>query len=159
MFPSRPEKNALQRMAGFLLAHASPRRMALGFTVGMILGLVPKDNLIALALTGLVLTLRVNKGAALAAAVLFSCLGPFADPFTHTQGQLVLNYEPLQPAFAALFNVPFAAWLGFNNTVVMGSLLVGLYAAYPVYWLTHLLLAWCLPCEPAILAGSTRGAA
>jgi multisubunit Na+/H+ antiporter MnhE subunit len=28
-------------------------------------------------------------------------------------------------------------WLGFNNTIVTGSLLLGLYLAYPVYWLTR----------------------
>ena len=52
---------------------------------------------------------------------------------------LVDRGEPFQATYASIFKLPFGAWIGFNNTVVTGSILMGLYVAYPVYWFTQLL--------------------
>ena len=38
-----------------------------------------------------------------------------------------------------IFNWPLGPWIGFNNTVVTGTLLIGLYVAYPTYWFTRLI--------------------
>jgi hypothetical protein len=38
-----------------------------------------------------------------------------------------------------VFNLPGGPWLGFNNTVTCGALLVGLYVAYPVYYGTRVI--------------------
>ena len=40
----------------------SPRQIALGFALGMLVGLVPKGNLIAVALVTLLFAARVNLG-------------------------------------------------------------------------------------------------
>jgi uncharacterized protein (TIGR03546 family) len=127
----------LQRVAQRLFASDSPHQLAAGFTLGMMLGLVPKVNLIAVALCVLVFSLRVNKGLAIAAAVAFSLVGTWADPFTHKVGASVLAVDSLQCVFAAVYGLPLGPWLGFHNTVVMGSLLVGAYLAYPTYWLVR----------------------
>lgn len=124
----------LRNAAHRVLASDSPNQLAAGFAVGMILGLVPKGNLIALSLCVLLFSLRINKGLALAAAVIFSLVGPFADSFTHKLGMEVLTARPLQPIFASVLSVPLGPWIGFHNTVVTGSLLVGLYVAYPAFW-------------------------
>jgi len=124
----------LRRIVQALLASDSPNQLAAGFTLGMIIGLVPKGNLIAISLCVLVFSLRVNKGLALVAAVLFSALGPLADSFSHKLGLALLSMDTLQPTYALALGVPLAPWLGFHNTVVAGSLALGLYIAYPVYW-------------------------
>ena len=129
---------ALRAMA----ANRSPRQLAAGCTLGMMLGLLPKDNGIAIGACFLLLLLPVNKGTGLFAAVVFSWFGVWADPFTHKLGSIVLGYGPLQSSFAAFYEVPLAPWLGFHNTVVMGSLLLGAYIAYPVYWMTRVASAW-----------------
>jgi uncharacterized protein (TIGR03546 family) len=69
------------------------------------------------------------------AAVAFSFVGPWTDSFAHKLGSAALNMEPLQATYASVFNLPLGPWLGFNNTVVAGSFLMGLYVAYPVYWI------------------------
>ena len=125
-----------------LLASDSPSQLAAGFTLGMIIGLVPKGNLIALSLCVLLFSLRVNKGMALAAAVLFSFVSPWADSFAHKLGLIVLGAKSLQATYASAFNFPFGPWIGFDNTVATGSLLVGLYIAYPVYWAVRSICAW-----------------
>jgi uncharacterized protein (TIGR03546 family) len=120
-----------------LVANGSPGQLAAGFTIGMIVGVAPKGNLIALSLCVLLFSMRCNRGLGLVAAVLFSFVGAWTDPFAHKLGVLVLSYEPLQATYASALALPLGPWLGFNNTVVAGSVLVALYIAYPVYWVTR----------------------
>jgi len=127
-----------RRLIHALLAHNSSGQLAAGFAVGMIIGLVPKGNLIALSLCVLLFSLRCNKGLALVAAVAFSCVGAWTDPFAHKLGLWALSIEPMQARYASMLSLPFGPWLGFNNTVVTGSLLMGMYLFYPVYFITRL---------------------
>lgn len=53
----------LRYLAGALRDLNSPRRIALGVALGMLVGLVPKDNLTAAALGVVLLTFRVNLAA------------------------------------------------------------------------------------------------
>lgn len=129
-------------MRGFcrsLLTSAAPGQLAVGFTLGMLIGVMPKTNLIGLSLCVALFSLRCNKGLGLAAAIVFSLLGQFTDPFAHKLGTNVLNADSLQGVYSAAFNLPLGPWWGFNNTVVTGSLLLGLYVAYPVYFATCIL--------------------
>ena len=127
----------LRRTVRALLASNAPEQLAAGFTLGMVIGLVPKSNLIALSLCVLLFSLRCNKGIGLLAAVAFSFVGAWTDPFAHRVGMSVLDCQSLQASYASVFNLPLGPWLGFNNTVVTGSLVIGLYVAYPVYWITR----------------------
>jgi uncharacterized protein (TIGR03546 family) len=68
---------------------------------------------------------------------LFSFVGPSIDPFAHKLGAMVLTYEPLQATYASAHSLPLGPWLGFNNTVVAGSVMTALYIAYPVFWLSR----------------------
>jgi hypothetical protein len=60
-----------------------------------------------------------------------------ADQFTHRLGLMVLGAKPLEATFASIFNLPLGPWLGLDNTVVVGSLVLGAYLAYPVFWITR----------------------
>lgn len=120
-----------------LLAADSPGQLAAGFTIGMMIGLVPKTNLIALSLCVLLFSLRCNKELGIVAAVMFSFVGQWTDPIAHKLGVFALSLDSLQATYASVLNLPLGPWLGFNNTVVAGSLLLGLYAAYPVFWITR----------------------
>lgn len=133
----------LRPLRGFvavLVANDSSRQIAAGVALGAVIGLVPKGNLIAATLAILLCSLRVNRTAGLLAAAAFSWIGLHADAFTHRLGASLLTIESLQPYYAAAYNLPLGPWIGFNNTVVLGSLVVGLYAAYPVYLIAKLLL-------------------
>jgi uncharacterized protein (TIGR03546 family) len=118
-----------------LVASNTPAQIAAGFTLGMMIGFVPKSNLIALSLFVLVFSIRCNKGFALLAAVLFTCVATWTDPFAHKVGLMALSMPSMQANYASMFTLPLGPWWGFHNTVVVGSLLLGLYLAYPVYWL------------------------
>jgi uncharacterized protein (TIGR03546 family) len=125
-----------------LLANHSPHQLAAGFTLGMIMGLVPKGNLIVVALCVLLFSFRLNKGMALAAAIMFTLLAPYADAFSHKLGMAVLSFGLFQPVYASVLCLPLGPWIGFHNTVVTGSLLTGLYVAYPVYWAVRVTCTW-----------------
>jgi uncharacterized protein (TIGR03546 family) len=122
-------------VAAALVAHESPRRLAAGAALGMLLGVVPKGNLTALLLAVALFSIRVNLAAGLATAFVFSWIGMLLDPMAHRLGWQILSHRALQPAFAWCYEVPLAPWSGLNNTVVVGQLVLGLYALYPIYWL------------------------
>ncbi|HVT29427.1 MAG TPA: TIGR03546 family protein [Lacipirellulaceae bacterium] len=126
----------LRKIASALVASNAPGQLAAGFTIGMMIGLLPKGNLIALSLCVVLFSIRCNKGLGFVAAIAFSFAGPWTNLFAHRLGLAVLSLKPLQATYASVFNLPFGPWLGFNNTVVIGSLLIGAYAAYPVYWIS-----------------------
>lgn len=117
------------------LAHVrdTPRRLALGLACGLALGLLPKGNLLAIGLATAVFATRVNLRVATTAALLFSLGAPWLDPVAHRLGEWVLTQSALTPTWRWLYDQPIIAWTAFNNTVVMGQLLFGLAAFYPVY--------------------------
>ncbi|MCI0492161.1 MAG: TIGR03546 family protein [Planctomycetes bacterium] len=143
----------VRRVIEALVSSDSSRQLAAGFTLGMIVGLLPKGNLIAISLCVAIFALRVNTGFALVAATLFSWVGPAIDPFAHKLGGTVLTCQPMQACYASLWNAPLGSWSGFNNTVVMGSLCIGLYFAYPVYWAC---LTSCETTRPTAAAWANR---
>lgn len=111
----------------------TPRQLALGLACGVVLGLVPKGNLLAVALATVLFGTRVSLATGMLAALAVSLVASFLDPFTHTVGHYVLTRSALLPLWRSIYQLPFAAWTSFNNTVVMGSLVVSLATFYPVY--------------------------
>ncbi|MCA9077338.1 MAG: TIGR03546 family protein [Planctomycetaceae bacterium] len=111
----------------------SPRRMAAGLALGTAVGMVPKGNLTSVVLMTLLCALRINLAAGLFAVFVVSIIASFADPLFHEIGHALLTAESFQETWTWFFNRPLAAWTDLNNTVVMGSLIVGLASIYPVY--------------------------
>jgi uncharacterized protein (TIGR03546 family) len=127
----------LRYLLGALVAGDSPRQLALGFTLGMMIGLVPKGNLVAIGLLLVLLSTRVNLATGMGAAALFSWLGTLADPLSHRIGLALLSAETFQPLGAYLYDLPLVPWTALNNTVVCGSLALGAWLAYPTYRVSH----------------------
>jgi uncharacterized protein (TIGR03546 family) len=119
-----------------LVDQDTPRQLALGFALGMLCGLVPKGNLIAIVLMLIICGSKVNLGTATLGAFLFSWVGLLADPLAHEIGLWLLTHESLQAFWTGLYNMPIVPWTRFNNTIVLGSLVVGLLMLYPVYRLS-----------------------
>lgn len=132
----------LRRLVQALLAYDASREIAAGFALGMVLGLVPKGNLIAVSLLVLIFSLRVNKGISLVAALAFTWIAPALDPVADRIGAYILSASSLQPTYATLFQLPLGPWFDFQNTVVVGLLAIGLWAMYPVYWFAFVACEW-----------------
>ncbi|MBA4106170.1 MAG: hypothetical protein C0485_10450 [Pirellula sp.] len=125
----RPVRMLLQALIG----NDTPRQTAWGFSLGMMVGLLPKGNLTAIAIAMVLCSLRVNRAAGFLAIAIFSYVGAFFDGTAHRLGSLLLTSPTLQPMFAAIYDKPLGPFSGLNNTAVLGQLFIGLYLFYPVY--------------------------
>ncbi len=114
----------------------SPRQLALGLTLGMMIGLIPKDSLLPFGIGLFALLTNANLLTLLVSGLVFSSVGPLADPISHPLGHWVLTYAPFEPAWIWLCQVPVVPWTRFTNTVVMGSLVLGVASSIPVYALS-----------------------
>jgi uncharacterized protein (TIGR03546 family) len=122
----------------------TPRQVAGGFALGSIVGLSPMLTLQGLVVWLVILVLDVNLAAALMALTLCSLCAYLFDPIFHWLGyQILVNIEGLRSIWTALYNAPIAPLTRFNNTVVMGSLVVALVLALPIYFGSkHLVIAY-----------------
>lgn len=141
----------LRIFAQALIGNDTPRQSAWGFSLGMMVGLLPKGNLIAMATAMLLLGTKVNRAAGLLAIGLFSYVGWALDDFAHRLGSLVITWPPLRPALTWVYEQPLGPFVGINNTVTAGQLLVGLYLFYPVYRASYAGAAYIRPRVTAYL--------
>lgn len=124
-------------IARAVLANNSPRQIAAGLMLGMMLGLLPKGNLTAVALVVLLLGLRVNQPVALVGVAVFTWWAALVDGFAHQLGSALLVWPPLRELHEVLYATAIGPLFGWNNTVVVGQLAIGLYLAIPVYWTAY----------------------
>lgn len=132
----------LKNLAAALHGGSDPRHLAAGFALGAALGLVPKGNLFAVVFLLLFFALRLNKGLALLAAAFFTPVGYAVDGLAHTIGLALLNASALRGLWTALYDLPIVPLTRFNNTVVLGNLVLGLALFAPLYFLFIRFVAW-----------------
>ena len=119
-----------------LVVDATPGQMAMGLALGVLVGLVPKGNLLAIGLMMLMCSLRVNLGVGLATVFATSWAGMLLDPISHRIGEFLLKSKSLTPLWEAMYDTMLLPWTDFNNTVVLGSFSVGAAAFVPLYFLS-----------------------
>ncbi len=129
----RPIRFLVQGIA----AADTPRQLAMGFAIGMMIGLVPKGNLTAVVLSMILLGTRVNLATGMLGVFAFSWLTSWTDPLADRIGYGLLTHEALQPAFAWFYNLPLAPWTAIDNTLVFGSLVLGIWLFVPIYHLAY----------------------
>ncbi|MBL8024133.1 MAG: TIGR03546 family protein [Elusimicrobia bacterium] len=112
---------------------ASPHALAGGFALGAIIGLTPKGSLHNVLVLFLIFLLPVNKSASLVSAILFALFSYLFDPFFNRVGELLLTRPALEGLWTTLYNLPILPWTRFNNTLVLGSLMVSLILFIPLF--------------------------
>lgn len=126
----------IKLVAKFLIAISSnqhPGQVSLSLVLGMILGLTPflmPHNLLVLLV---IILLRVNFSAILVAWFVFTGLSYLVDPLSHQVGLWVLQHSELQALFTDWYNSAFWRYVSFNNTVVMGSVLIAFALSIPAF--------------------------
>ena len=114
----------------------TPRQLASGVAIGMLIGLIPNDSLLVPVLITVVLATHVNLFAAAVSAIAFSWIGFLCDDLLHRLGAQLLTLPSLQSTFIWASEAPLLPWTRFNNTVVAGSVLLGVCLLYPCYHLS-----------------------
>lgn len=128
-----------------VLGRARPSELAWGLALGIAIGIVPKGNLVSILLIGLLVSLRVNHGMAALAAVSFSFLTVWLDPWTHQLGSVLLGAERVQGFLGRIWNWPLMPWTELNNTIVMGSTVAAGAALIPTYAASVPIFRWLAP--------------
>ncbi len=137
-----------------LNANAHPGDIAHAVSLGLLLALVPKGNLLWVLLFSVTLFMRVNKGAMFLSLILLSFVTPLGDALYDSLGYFLLTIKAAQPAYLALIDTPFVGLTRFNNTVVMGAFAAGIVAYAPVYLLfLALVKAYRAKLQPKIVNG------
>jgi uncharacterized protein (TIGR03546 family) len=129
--------NPLRLIKDLILAFhggSDPRHLAAGFALGAALGLVPKGNLFAVIFFLLFFLFNVDKGMAFLSAGLFTLIGYGVDTLAHKLGLALLKTEVLKGFWTYLYDLPIVPLTKFNNTVVLGNLVIGLALFAPLYF-------------------------
>lgn len=124
----------LQSFVKALHSDGTPGQVAAGIALGAILGLTPLFNLHNVVVFGLILLLNVSFPGAMLGWAVFVPVGFLLDPVFDAIGrQLLLETPALTPLWTALYNTPVVPLTSFNNTVVLGSLVVALVGYAPLF--------------------------
>lgn len=117
-----------------LNSETGTNQLAAGLTLGLFLGFAPFLSLQTFFVLCIVLLFRVQLGAAFLSAFFFKFIAYLFDPIAHILGKLVLESESLKPLFTTMYNMPLVPLTRFNNSIVMGSLIISL-ALSPIAFL------------------------
>jgi len=124
-------------------ANVKPSQIANSFCIGLILGLMPKNNLLWYILLVFFAFVRINKPGYFIMMIIGACIAPLFDPFFDKIGYAILTFEPLENFFAGLLEVPFVGFTRFNNTIVTGSLACGIICYIPLFVILYFAIkAW-----------------
>jgi uncharacterized protein (TIGR03546 family) len=126
----------LAKILKILNSEISPNQVAAGFAFGALLGLVPAKGLMPVVLFLVALVVNINLVMVMLGAALFKILSYAVDPAANQLGhQLLSQVSALQPLWTQLYNMPLVPYTRFNNTIVMGSLVIGLVLFIPLFFL------------------------
>ena len=123
-----------------LSSDVSPMQISLGFVLAMIVGLTPLWSVHNLVVVFLLLILRVNIGAFMLAWAVFTGIAYLFDPWFNDLGYYILNHPSLNALWTDMYNSTFWRVTRFNNTIVMGSLVISLVLFIPALILSNFII-------------------
>jgi len=129
---------ALARILKVLNSETEPSQISLAFCLALITGFTPLWSLHNLLVVLLALIIRVNLSTFIVGTVVLSGVAYLLDPIFSWIGVIALTAGPLEPLWTALYNIPLFRLAKFNNSIVMGSLLVSLALFLPTFILANL---------------------
>lgn len=101
-------------------------QLAAGFSLGLILGFAPFISIQTFLVFFIIFIFRVQIGAAFFSAFFFKFIAYLFDYPAHILGKAVLENDNLHPLFVNMYNMPFIPMTRFNNSIVMGSMIVSI---------------------------------
>ena len=115
-------------------------QLAAGVACGFILGMTPSFSLQTIFVIIVMFLFRVQIGAAFVSAFFFKFIAFALDPLFNAVGQVALEIEGLQGLYTSLYNMPIVPFTRFNNSIVMGSLVITIILSPFVYILARILI-------------------
>lgn len=130
----------LAKLLKVLNSETEPGFISLGFCFALVAGLTPLLSLHNFFVLLLVMVLRVNLSAFILGLLVFTGAAYLVDPLSHSLGFAVLSAGSLKGIWTTLYNSTFWRIENFNNTIVMGSLLISLTLFFPAFFLFNFLI-------------------
>ena len=140
----------LAKLLKALNSDSAPGQIALAFALALITGLTPLFSFHNVFILLIACLVRINFVAFLLCTLFFSGVAYLLDPAAVALGESILTNPSLQSFFTELYQSDFWRATRFNNTLVLGSLVIAVIAFIPVLllsrWLIlayrHKLMAW-----------------
>lgn len=123
-----------------LNSETGTNQLASGLALGLILGFSPFLSIQTFLVLFLVFFFRIQMGAAFLSAFFFKFVAFLADPAADALGRAVLESSSLRPLFVEMYNMPLVPLTRFNNSIVMGSMIVGLILVVPAFFVFRSLI-------------------
>lgn len=120
-----------------LNANSNPATIAHAFSLGVLLGFMPKTNVLWYLIFIFFLFVRIHKSTYCIVLLITTYFAWMLDPLFSSMGYSILTYPKFENFFASAIEIPFVGFTKFNNTVVMGSLAFGLMIYIPVFILVY----------------------
>ena len=117
-------------------------QISMGFALALIMGFTPVLSLHNLLVLFVLLIFRINLAAFLLAWAFFSAMAYLLDPVFHTIGQDILTNKEMLATWTEMYNSTFWRVANFNNTIVMGSLVVSLAIFIPMIIISNILIRY-----------------
>lgn len=119
----------------------SPSQISAGFILGFLIGGSPFNYVYSLILFLLLGILKVNFTSGLFAILISSLLTPILDPIYHHIGHyLLVTSTGLEGFWTTLYNMPIFPLTNFNNTIMLGSMVVNLLLSILLFFLIKKLI-------------------
>ena len=130
----------IAKLLKLLNSNVSPSQLALAVCFAAALGLTPLSSPHNILLVFLLLLLRINLSLFLLSWGFFTLIAYAFDPVSHSIGLALLQADALQGLWQSLYNNNFWRFLGFNNTLILGSTVVSLILTIPLFFISRLLI-------------------
>lgn len=118
-----------------LNSETGTNQLAAGLACGLILGFSPILSIQSFLVLFVVFFFRIQMGAAFISAFFFKFVAFLFDPLADQLGRVVLEAPSLRPLFIQMYNMPLVPLTRFNNSIVMGSGLVGFILVIPAFFI------------------------
>ena len=132
-----PFRLALELVRG----QSSPRQLAVAICFGMLIGLLPKLNLIVVGTTVLAICIPVNLLVVVLSTVVFSFAGVMIGAVGIQLGHWLLGLDSVQHWLRSFYELPLAAWTSLEDPALIGNLAIALALVLPGYFTSRILIA------------------
>lgn len=122
-----------------LNSETGTNQIAAGIAVGFILGMSPGLSIQTLIIFLCIFVFRIQAGAAFISAAFFALLAYILDPIFNQVGASILQTDALKGLFTTMYNMPIVPLTRFNNSIYMGSGVVG-FVLSPVVFIASRIL-------------------
>lgn len=130
----------IAKLIAALNSNSKPGSVAAAVATAFLLALLPSINLIWPVLFLISIIARLNWGFEFVFIALFKWLIPLIDPLIEPMGWRVMQTDFVSLAIYRINEIPGLIYLGLNDSLMIGGLIVGLMAWFPVFFLSRIII-------------------